>query len=100
MQNKIETRCHSHLASTGSISPLASDEDIAGMARGDLGHLFLMFGGTSSCWTNDSSLSGKILTNKNLIYLYLNFLVICKSLTVLCLIYSCSVQNVGLMESN
>ena len=68
--------------STGSICHLASYEGIAIVARGDLGHLFLMFGGTGSHWTNGSSLLGKILTNKSLIYLYLNFLVICKYIIV------------------
>ena len=66
--------------STGSISPLVSVDGIVGMARGDLGHLLLIFGGTGLRQTNGSSLLGKILTNKNLIYLYLHFLVICKSL--------------------
>ena len=32
--------------------------------------------------TNGSNLLGKILTNKNVIYLYLHFVVICKSLIV------------------
>ena len=59
--------------STGSIRPL-SDEDVP---RRRLESSFLMFVGTGSHQTQGSSLLGKILTNKNLIYLYLNFLVIC-----------------------
>ena len=41
-----------------------------------------MFGGASSYWANGSSLLCKILTNKDLIYLYLHFLVICQFLMV------------------
>ena len=41
-----------------------------------------MFGGTSSHWANGGSLLCKILTNKDLIYLYLHFLVICQFLMV------------------
>ena len=82
MPNKMRMWCHSPLASTESISPLVSDEGIAGMAREDSGHLFLMFG---------SSLSGKILTSENLIYLYLHFLVICKSLIVSYLRVLCNI---------
>ena len=52
------------------------------MARRDSGHLFLMFSGRGSRRANGSSLLGEILTNKNLIYLYLHFQVICKSLIV------------------
>ena len=62
---------HSHLVSTGSISPLASDEGIACPAGGDSGHLFFTFGETGSHQTNGGSLLVNILTNKNVIYLYL-----------------------------
>ena len=68
--------------STGTIRPVASDEGLACRAGG-LKTSFLMFDGTGSHRTNGSSLLGKILTNKNLIFLYLNFLVVCKSLIVL-----------------
>ena len=53
------------IVGTGSISPLVSDEGIAGIARRDSRYLFLMFDGTGLHWTNGSSLLGKILTNKN-----------------------------------
>ena len=67
--------------STGSIISLASDEALPVLLE-DTQDIFSDFWWESdiSCWTNDSSLFGKILTNKNLIYLYLNFLVNCKSL--------------------
>ena len=52
------------------------------MAREESEHFFLMFVGTGSCWTNGSSLLGNILTNENLVYSYLHFLVIYKSLNV------------------
>ena len=63
--------------STGSISLVASDEGITSLAGGD--HLFWWLVGPAAR-TNGGSLLSKILTIKNLIYLYLNFLLICKSL--------------------
>ena len=49
---------------------------------GERKHVVLMFGETNSCQTNGSTLLGKIISNKNVMYLYLHFLVTCKSLIV------------------
>ena len=64
--------------STGSVSPLALL-----VLLEETQNIFFDIWWDWLRQTNCSSLLGKILTNKKLIYLYLNFVVICKSLIVM-----------------